>query len=243
MRHVVAGPIETVVRPSTAAFPGRKHRYPHERAKRSNRLHRNSRQTTCVLKPEKAALCWDLNGEQLFRELWLPVLSAVFVRVRDVLVNEAEDIAIQAIDIAARHDPPIGSVEELRCVAVSVAKNMAVSRLRAFFAAKRGAAITISLDAPGVEATGCLSDGTGCAVATIDRAHLRELLGRLQGRLNPRMRLVVEEHYDGGLTQVEIAAKHGIPLGTVAVTMKRAMTVLRREALTGPHAEPMQEHL
>ena len=187
-------------------------------------------------------ICWESNGEHLFKELWLPVLHTAFVRLRDNLVDEAEDIAIQAIDITARREPPIENLEELKRVAMSIAKNMAVSRLRAFFAAKRGAILTVSLDTPGSEplTASLVHDG---AVAHVDRAHLRELLGRLQGRLTSRMRLVVEEHYDGGLTQVEIAAKHGIPLGTVAVTMKRAMTVLRREALTGPHAEPMQEHL
>jgi len=195
--------------------------------------------------PPGITICWESNGERLFQELWFPVFRTAVGRLREVLADEAEDITIQAIDIAAKHDPPIRNLEELKRVAVRVAKNLAVSRLRAFFAAKRGVVLTVSLDAPGVEGVGCLGvdDGTGCPVAKMDRAHLRDLLGRLQDRLTPRMRLVVEEHYDGGLTQGEIAAKHGIPLGTVAVTMKRAMTVLRREALTGPHAEPMLEHL
>ena len=62
-------------------------------------------------------------------------------------------------------------------------------------------------------------------IAREDRRHTRQLLTGLPSE----QRRVIELAYFKGLTHVEIAAKMGIPLGTVKGRQRLALTRLRRE--------------
>ena len=52
--------------------------------------------------------------------------------------------------------------------------------------------------------------------------------------LDPTERSVIELAYAGGLTQVEIAARLGWPLGTVKTRTRRALHHLRRRLEASP---------
>jgi len=54
------------------------------------------------------------------------------------------------------------------------------------------------------------------------------------GALAPEQREVIELAYFGGLTQVEIAEKTAVPVGTVKSRLRLALTRLRKELGVGP---------
>ena len=68
------------------------------------------------------------------------------------------------------------------------------------------------------------SEGEELVLATVDRADLQAALGRL----SERDRALLALRYEEDLTQPAIAARLGIPEGTVKVRLHRARVKLRR---------------
>jgi RNA polymerase sigma-70 factor, ECF subfamily len=68
------------------------------------------------------------------------------------------------------------------------------------------------------------SQGEELVVATVDRADLQTALGRL----SERERTLLSMRYEEDMTQPAIAARLGIPEGTVKVQLHRARLKLRR---------------
>ena len=100
---------------------------------------------------------------------------------------------------------------------VTLARSRAIDRLRVLAARQRLA------DSAAQEVTGEASD----AVADTLHAEQREIIARALARLPEEQRRTLKLAYFEGLTQSEIAAQLGSPLGTVKTRMRAGMMTLR----------------
>jgi RNA polymerase sigma-70 factor, ECF subfamily len=134
--------------------------------------------------------------------------------------GEAEDVVQEAfLELwrrAPAYDPARGSREAW---AVTIARNRALDRLRARGSARR-AAERAAAD-PVVRPP--------ASVPPVELAEVRQRRTRIQGALEalpPPQREAVELAYFGGLSQTEIAARVGEPLGTIKTRLRLAMEKL-----------------
>jgi RNA polymerase sigma factor (sigma-70 family) len=61
-----------------------------------------------------------------------------------------------------------------------------------------------------------------------DRAEARDVVGKAMESLSPKLRAAVVLHYYDGLTREEIAAVLGVPAGTVASRIAKAVAIMRK---------------
>ena len=61
-----------------------------------------------------------------------------------------------------------------------------------------------------------------------DRAEARDVVGKALEALSPKLRVAVVLHYYEGLTRDEIAEVLGVPAGTVASRIAKAVAIMRR---------------
>jgi RNA polymerase sigma-70 factor (ECF subfamily) len=61
-----------------------------------------------------------------------------------------------------------------------------------------------------------------------DRAEARDVVGKAMASLSPKLRAAVVLHYYDGLTREEIAAVLGVPAGTVASRIAKAVAIMRK---------------
>ena len=76
-------------------------------------------------------------------------------------------------------------------------------------------------------------DGSGRAPEAATEEHEERLLGAALERLRPDMRAILELFYWRGLSQIDVSATLGIPVGTVASRIRRArgrLLALMRES-------------
>ena len=61
-----------------------------------------------------------------------------------------------------------------------------------------------------------------------DRAEARDVVGKAMAVLSPKLRAAVVLHYYEGLTREEIASVLGVPAGTVASRIAKAVAIMRK---------------
>jgi RNA polymerase sigma-70 factor (ECF subfamily) len=61
-----------------------------------------------------------------------------------------------------------------------------------------------------------------------DRAEARDVVGKAMASLSPKLRAAVVLHYYDGLTREEIAVALGVPAGTVASRIAKAVAIMRK---------------
>src|SRR4030088_1815705 len=61
-----------------------------------------------------------------------------------------------------------------------------------------------------------------------DRAEARDVVGKAMAALSPKLRAAAVLHYYDGLTREEIAAVLGVPAGTVASRIAKAVAIMRK---------------
>ena len=61
-----------------------------------------------------------------------------------------------------------------------------------------------------------------------DRAEARDVVGKAMTALSPKLRVAVVLHYYDGLTREEIASVLGVPPGTVASRIAKAVAIMRK---------------
>lgn len=164
------------------------------------------------------------GSEEALKSLYLRHAGAVMALARRMLGSreEAEEIVVDTYlrlwQHANRFDPERGA---LRTYLFALARNLCVSRLRARSARPQ----TRDLE-PGSQAFQVAFSGSYDRVPTV-------LTSRALAALDESDRRLIEEAYFGGWSQSELAARHGLPLGTVKSRMRRALAKMRAE-LEGP---------
>lgn len=188
------------------------------------------RQATGVETPDLSALqrgdadAWDVA----FRWLWPVVFTVAQGRLGQFLPADVEDVAIESLEEMVAVTKTLKHAEELKPLAASVAHNRAVSRLREHFAQKRGGGLTESLEArQELEGVSELAGGNS-PLADVGRSELATLLTELQAELKPEQRALLADFFLHGLSYEQLAAKHGLAMGSVGVYLKRGLEALRR---------------
>ena len=171
------------------------------------------------------AEAWD----DTFRWLWPVVLAVAQLKLQPYLPNEAEDVAIEALEELVPKVREVKAVEELKPLAASIAHHRAVSLLRQRFAKKRGEGKTESLDA-WTDEEGCQHEPASNAspLAELEQAELAQRISQSLAELKPPLGEVLADFFLHGLRYEEIARKHGLAVGSVGVYLQRGLKAIRR---------------
>ena len=168
---------------------------------------------------------WD----EAFDWLWPTVFAVAQMKIRPFLPDEAEDLAIEALEELVDKVRAVKSVEELKPLAASISHHRAVSRLRERFALKRGAGKTESLDAQADEAGHANGPASEISpFAELEQKELAERLRRSLSELKPPQGEILSDFFLLGLRYEEISQKRGVAIGSVGVYLKRGLEAMRR---------------
>ena len=171
-----------------------------------------------------------------FDWLWPTVFAVAQLKLSPFLPADVEDVAIEALEELVEKVHAVKAVEELKPLAASIAHHRAVSALRERYAAKRGSGQTQSLEGL-KEAT----DETFEPAATespldgLKQTELAGLIAQLQTDLKPEQRAILNDFFLDGLSYDQIAAKHGLAIGTVGVYLKRGLEAVRKAGARQPN--------
>jgi RNA polymerase sigma-70 factor (ECF subfamily) len=166
---------------------------------------------------------------EAFERLYDRYAPLAFGLIRRILADRAaaedvlQEVFWQVWREAAAYDPGRGSVEAWLLMR---ARTRAIDRFRA---QRRAGRQTLPLDEQGAAAPAA---GPDAAVAAESRGLVESLLARLP---EPQRR-VLELAFFGGLTQTEIAARMGDPLGTVKTRSRLGLERLRAMLAAGERA-------
>jgi RNA polymerase sigma-70 factor (ECF subfamily) len=156
-------------------------------------------------------------------------------RDRWIAAEVAQETFLALWNRAELFDPSRGA---LAAWLVTIARNRAIDRLRAAGRHERAASFS-SFAAPDVDdhsivewlaASGQLIGAAGpdpLPEAALSRKEARAAIAEAIASLEPSERRVIVLAYDTGLTQSEIAATLGWPIGTVKTRTRRALRQLR----------------
>jgi RNA polymerase sigma factor (sigma-70 family) len=168
---------------------------------------------------------WD----HAFRWLWPTAFAVAHLKLQTFLPEDVEDVAIESLEELVEKVREVKQVEELKPLVASIAHHRAVSRLREHFAKKRGGGQTESLEArQEMDARDCEPAGSDSPLDKLGLAELAGLLENLQAELKPQQRSIIIDFFLNNLTYEQIAAKHGIAVGSVGVYLKRGLETMAR---------------
>jgi RNA polymerase sigma-70 factor, ECF subfamily len=156
----------------------------------------------------------QLDPKTQFRELYDQEYTSVYRAVRAVVLDSAaaEDLAqetfVRAYRARHRYTPTAPPGAWLRRIGV----NLAISHLRRQKLARFLPARLY----------------TAPDRRDYDRAEARDVVEKALAALSPKLRAAVVLHYYEGLTREEIADVLGVPAGTVASRIAKAVAIMRR---------------
>lgn len=166
---------------------------------------------------------WD----EAFVWLWPAAFGAAQSVLPAGLRDEAEDVAIEALEELIEKTRALRSAEELKPLVASIAHHRAVSRVRAHLAAKRGGGQVESLTGK-EDASFSVQLAVDSPLAALEQKELSELLSKLMAELKPPQGEILGDFFSRGLSYDEIAKKHGLAIGSVGVYLKRGLEAIRR---------------
>jgi RNA polymerase sigma-70 factor (ECF subfamily) len=171
------------------------------------------------------AAAWDMA----FPWLWPAAFGAAQVTLQPYFPAEVEDVAIESLEALVEKVRELRSVEELKPLVASIAHRRAVSLLRERFAKKRGDGKTGTPEAvQGAAMIDCPDPTADSPLAVLEQKELAERLRRTIRELRPPTDAIMMDRFINELSYEEIARKHGIPVGSVGVYLKRGLEALRR---------------
>jgi RNA polymerase sigma-70 factor (ECF subfamily) len=171
------------------------------------------------------AAAWDMA----FPWLWPAAFGAAQAALQPYFPAEIEDVAIESLEALVEKVRELRSVEELKPLVASIAHHRAVSLLRERFAKKRGEGRTESLEAvQEANMADCPDPMANSPLAALEQKELAERLRRTVAELRPPLGTIMIDRFVNELSHEEIARKHGIPIGSVGVYLKRGLEALRR---------------
>jgi RNA polymerase sigma factor (sigma-70 family) len=171
------------------------------------------------------AAAWDLA----FPWLWPAAFGAAQVTLQPYLPAEVEDVAIESLEALVEKVRELKSVEQLKPLVASIAHHRAVSLLRERFAKKRGQGRTESLEAvQEANMADCPDPAADSPLAALEQKEMAKCLSGTLSKLKPPQGAVLTDFFLQGLSYEGIARKHGIPIGSVGVYLKRGLETVRR---------------
>lgn len=191
--------------------------------------------TAPIQSPSDAALvkqmtAGDEGALSVIYDRYSAMLFGMLMRVlnnKQTAEEVLQDLFLQLWRRGDKFDPARGSLPAWLLV---IGRNRAISRLRG----------RPSLEV--LEETDGLYANTLASTANIEdeasRMELMETLKTALAQLPAEQRQAVELAYFEGMTQSEIAAKTGSPLGTVKTRMRSAMQVLKKRFDDGTARQP-----
>lgn len=159
-----------------------------------------------------------------FYDRWFPVVNCLITRIVKV-PHDAEDVVEETFwqvwKQASRYEPARGSVQTWL---LTMARSRALDRLRAN---RRMREDSID-DTDGVSGTfATLATSTNDPSLDAEHAERKRIVLAALATLPAEQRQTLELGYFSGLSQSEIAARTGLPLGTIKTRMRIAMQKLR----------------
>ena len=163
----------------------------------------------------------QLDPKTQFRELYDHEYTSVFRAIRAVVLDSAaaEDLTqetfVRAYRARYRYTPTAPPGAWLRRIGV----NLAISHLRRQKLARfLPARLYVAPDR-----------------RDYDRAEARNVVDKALEALSPKLRAAIVLHYYEGLTREEIAETLGVPAGTVASRIAKAVAIMRKNMGTSDH--------
>jgi RNA polymerase sigma-70 factor (ECF subfamily) len=187
-----------------------------------------------MLKPDIRSLqAGDARSWEIAYSVWLwPVAySAAQRRLATLAPEEIEDIAVGAIQEAAElvQAGKVESFDDLKALTGVIASRRALDRVRRLQAQRRSAGLTETME--GREDLASPEPGP---LERVDANELARMLTALAAKLPGRQRQLLQAYYLEGMKQAELAQAFGMPMGTVGVTLSRALASLREELAKQP---------
>lgn len=187
-----------------------------------------------MLKPEIRNLqtgdrfMWDCA----FHWLWPIAWSAAQRRLATLAPAEVEDVAVDAIREAAElvQAGKVDSFDELKALTGIIGSRRALDHIRRMQAERRAVGATEP-----IEGHKDLTSSAPGPVEQVDARDLAKLLMRLVMQIPKRQRELLKAYYLDGHKQAELAEMFDLPMGTVGVTLSRALESLREELRKQPH--------
>ena len=173
---------------------------------------------------------WDLA----FQWLWPSVVAVVNGKLGEGLAADVEDVALESVEALVEKVPTVRTVDELRLLALAIARNKAVDFLRRHLAAKRDVRHNCPLDVVEANAPDELALSAELQVAEVDARELAMLLQEVLELIEPRERQWLTDFFIQGLSYAQIAEKHGIAVGSVGVLLARARNKVQKLMTKNP---------
>jgi RNA polymerase sigma-70 factor (ECF subfamily) len=166
----------------------------------------------------------ELDPATQFRELYAREYTPVYRAIRAVVLDPAaaEDLAqetfVRAYKARHRYTPTAPPGAWLRRIGV----NLAISHLRRQKLARfLPARLYMAPDR-----------------REYDQAEAKDVVTKALAELSPKLRAAIVLHYYEGLTREEIAAVLGVPAGTVASRIAKAVAIMRKTMASDQEWEP-----
>jgi RNA polymerase sigma factor (sigma-70 family) len=166
-----------------------------------------------------------------FQWLWPVACTAANRRLATFAPGEVEDVAVGAIREAAGQVQAgkVESFDDLKALTGVIAARRALDLVRRMQAARRSSGMTETTE--GREELASAEPGP---LERVDANELARLLTALAAKLPDRQRQLLQAYYVEGLKQSELATVFGMPMGTVGVTLSRALESMREELRKNP---------
>ena len=166
--------------------------------------------------------------EVAFRWLWPTALDAVQKKLAWARPQDVEDVALDAVEMLVEKVKDVKNVLELKPLLTAISYCRAIDRLRWHYG-PGGGPQTQSSDAAESDANKQIAEASGNSPAEeLEHKELGDLIRRLQVHLKPQSREIMNDFFITELSYIKIAEKHGIPVVSVGVSLKRGLDKLRK---------------
>ncbi len=171
----------------------------------------------------------DAAWQEAFQRLYPAAFAAARHPLASLTPTESEDVAIEALTLLLPKVKQASAFDELRLLVITISSRKAISEKRRQLADKRGGGDLTSLDAlqddetihfePAEQITSRLN--------ATDLKELSRLLDIALGALEPKQAALVRDFLVHHLPYKELARKHGMPIGSVGVSLARGLDKIR----------------
>lgn len=172
---------------------------------------------------------WD----QLHDWLHPVALAAAQHRLGNILPQDVEDIAVQAIEALVPKVAEVKNIDELAPLVASIACCRSIDRLRKHY---RKPEQPIEPNTNGDDEPPEFEEAGG-SEETIRVSELSQIVRSVLAGLKPKFRTLITDAFLHERSHKEIAEKHQMPIGSVGTTLKRALEAFSAEVSSQPRIQ------